>query len=371
MATARLDLDWSDAAGVADLRVADFACGIGALLSAAQRAVYRRHRRAGGDDTRLHSAMMERSLIGTDIMPAATHITASMLSSTHPGVTYDQSMIHPLPYGTDEWGTSIGSLDLLDSKHAESLFGTGGTRMAGRVAPAAPKDRRESIRVDDESCDLVIMNPPFTRPTGHEAAKVSVPMPAFAGFGKSGEEQRAMSTKLRNIDRVFGHGSAGLASNFMDLAHRKLKPGGVLALVLPFAFASGRAWRAAREALAAQYSDISVVSVAASGSTDRAFSADTGMAECLLVATRAATERVRAKSAVSYSNIASRPRSLLEAHVEAKRIATGTNRIHGGIADGGAAAVREAGVAQAALGLKTGKLRLPRETERQGHSRLR
>ena len=58
LAVERLDVDWSDRAAIERLRIADFACGTGALLSAAQRAVYRRSRRAGGDDKDLHRALM-------------------------------------------------------------------------------------------------------------------------------------------------------------------------------------------------------------------------------------------------------------------------------------------------------------------------
>ena len=72
LAVERLDVDWSDRAAIEQLRIADFACGTGALLSAAQRSVYRRYRRAGGDDGKLHRAAMERMLTGLDIMPAAT-----------------------------------------------------------------------------------------------------------------------------------------------------------------------------------------------------------------------------------------------------------------------------------------------------------
>ena len=70
----------------------------------------------------------------------------------------------------------------------------------------------------------------------------------------------------------------GLASNFLDLAHQKLRPGGVLALVLPLTFVSGGSWSAARELLARWYRDIAVIAIAATGSEDRAFSDDTGLA---------------------------------------------------------------------------------------------
>ena len=71
LAVERLPVDWTDADAIGSLQVGDFACGTGALLSAAQRAIYRRFRRAGGDDANLHRGMMEHSLVGLDIMPAA------------------------------------------------------------------------------------------------------------------------------------------------------------------------------------------------------------------------------------------------------------------------------------------------------------
>ena len=58
------------------------------------------------------------------------------------------------------------------------------------------------------------------------------------------------------------HGNAGIASDFIDLAHAKLKPGGVLALVLPASFVSGASWAKARRLLAAFYEDIEVWSIA-------------------------------------------------------------------------------------------------------------
>ena len=63
LAVSRLDVDWADAEAVKALRIADLACGTGALLSAAYRAIAARHRHSGGDDARLHRAMMEQALI--------------------------------------------------------------------------------------------------------------------------------------------------------------------------------------------------------------------------------------------------------------------------------------------------------------------
>ncbi len=353
LAVARLDVDWSDWTAIEELQIADFACGTGALLAAAQRAVYRRYRRAGGDDKELHPALMEYVLTGLDIMPAATHLTCSMLSSSHPPLAYGESQIHTMPYGNDGGGIHIGSLDLLESDYSYSLFATGeslgGTTLTSRSG--------HTVAIKDKSYDLVIMNPPFTRPTNHEARHADVPVPSFAGFNTSHDEQQAMRSKLKQAATLFSSGHAGLASNFMDLGHRKLKEGGVLALVLPFAFVRGKSWARAREALSAHYSDIHVTSIATTGSTARAFSADTDMAECLVVATR----RSEGNSRAAFSNLAARPSSLLEAAVTAKGARGQAEQ--GDILDGGAAGVQSASVIEAARGLVAGSLRLPRQTQ--------
>jgi len=287
LAIDRLNIDWSDGDAICGLRVADFACGTGALISAAQRAIYRRFRRGGGNDKRIHRKMVERSLIASDIMPAATHITASMLSSPHPGVVYRASMVHTLPYGKNEEGeVALGALSLITDQHVPSLFSTRDLQMVGGgVSEREETGKPTRLDVADGTCDVVIMNPPFTRPTNHAIAHV--PVPSFAGFGTSADEQHAMSIKLKRYRRtLFGSGHAGLASNFMDLAHIKLKRGGVMALVLPFSFTSGASWKRARVALHKHYDRIRVIGIASSGQYSRAFSADTGMAECLVVATK-------------------------------------------------------------------------------------
>ncbi len=320
LAIPELGVDWSDGAEVEALRIGDLACGTGALLLAAYQGVLSRHRRTGGDDALLHAGMMENGMIAADIMPAATHLTASNLSMAHPDVVFEDTRVYTMPYGMPSEGehhaASIGSLDLLDEAHDANalLFGTGQRQARGDRA-----DRKDAhVDVPHGSLDLAIMNPPFTRPTNHE--KADVPVPSFAGFGNTRDEQRAMSTRLRSIrartKARTGHGNAGLASNFLQLAHAKTRPGGAIALVLPAAFAQGASWRAAREMVEAEYENVVVVSLAATGQTDRAFSADTGMGEALLVGRK--REAPGVKGPALFANLLRRPRSPVEA-VEAAR----------------------------------------------------
>ena len=79
------------------------------------------------------------------------------------------------------------------------------------------------------------------------------------------------------------HGNAGIASAFVALGNRKLKPGGVLALVLPLTAAVGLSWQDFRRMLTGNYPNIDVLSIAASKG-EMSFSSDTGMGECLVIA---------------------------------------------------------------------------------------
>ena len=86
----------------------------------------------------------------------------------------------------------------------------------------------------DNSLDLIIMNPPFTRPTNHEGDHADVINPAVAAFGATEEDMDEMGKRLNALGKgTCYHASIGIASAFAALANKKLKPGGILALVLP------------------------------------------------------------------------------------------------------------------------------------------
>ena len=376
LAVSRLNTDWADGEAVSALRIADFACGTGALLNAAYGAVLARYRRRGQDDRAIHARMMESALVGADIMPAATHLTASVLSSAHPSLPFENTSIFTLPYGKQpKTGRPIalGALDLIAEEMTLPLFGTGHQRVRGGIRGSA-----ERVDIRHGGFDLVIMNPPFTRPTNHEST--DVPVPSFAGFATSKDEQKAMSRQLGKIRQpeMAGHGNAGLASNFLDIAHAKVRDNGVLALVLPASFLQGKAWENARSLLDKHYRDVAVVSIAAAGSTDRAFSADTGMAEVLIVATRNDEEGQRASAL--FVNLAHRPNTILEAAATAWEVARfpadrnigpillGTEEragcyIRSALSQTGNAGVREASVVEAAAALDHGQLQLPRRRQ--------
>ena len=62
---------WSDVDDVKSLRIADFACGTGTLISTAYQRIGQLHELAGGDAEALHPAMMATGLIGCDVSAEA------------------------------------------------------------------------------------------------------------------------------------------------------------------------------------------------------------------------------------------------------------------------------------------------------------
>jgi hypothetical protein len=272
---------WSKENDVTALRIADFACGTGTLLSAAYRRISQLHEASGGDAEMIHPAMMSTALIGCDVLPAAAHLTASMLASAHPTVKYKGSKIFNVGYGPREGGgVALGSLDLLDLQRLFEIVA-----VTAKAVEANGQSEQEVWKVINHwSIDLVVMNPPFTRDTGHEGEKIGVPNPMFAAFGSKEEEQREMSkTAQRLLQGTSARGNAGEASAFLVLADRKLKNGGTLAMVMPLSLMSGEAWEESRKLLRKSYDDLILVSIAGSKDNDLSFSADTGMGECLVI----------------------------------------------------------------------------------------
>ena len=378
LAISRLNIDWSKPEEITQLQIGDFACGTGALLNAAYNSVLARFRRTGGDDSKLHAPLIEKTLVGTDIMPAATHLTASILSSAHPSVPFENTKIITLPYGINKnaGGDTIdlGALDLIKEENVFSLFETSQDRVKGGASGDS-----DNVHISHKSFDLVIMNPPFTRPTNHEAGHRNVPNPAFAGFKTSLEVQGKMGNKLKKgrSKQMAGHGNAGLASNFIDVAHSKVKDGGILALVIPYAFVSGSSWGNARNMLELYYQDIMVVSIANSSVNESAFSADTAIAEVLLIAKRAIGQNATSPT-VTYVNLTHRPTSISEAGIATQIIAKLGNALDVGRLDYSKdisfgnfirsscgfknyAGILDVDVARTASALENGMLLLPRQ----------
>ena len=314
LAVAKLEgVDWSDIEALGKLRVGDFACGTGALLSAVYEQIAARHERVGGDLGKLHPVMMEQVLYGCDVMPSAVHITGATLAGAQPNVDYRQSRLYTMPYGRQpDNSVKIGSLELLQRSEVQTLFNTSDPALR---TGSLGEETASQVNVDipDGSFDLVIMNPPFTRAgsdwEGSERAEDSIKQ--FRGLSTDQDTQKAMAAREKDLSKdTCAHGYAGMASTFAALADRKLRPGGVLALVLPLSAAAGISWEKFRQLLEESYSDLTIVSIAANGK-EMSFSADTGMGECLVVARKLPEEANPPNSRVINISLKRSPQSLV------------------------------------------------------------
>ena len=384
---------WDDPDTVTAIRVADFACGTGMLLSSAYRRVASRVRRHGLDDADIHRRMIEECIIGLDVLPSAAHLTAMAVSAAHPDQIYTKSNIHLVPFRVEtttkgKQVAKIGSLELLDTdvKGTASLFGRQSDQQVAGTPDGAEGGDYLAV-IESGSCDLVIMNPPYGRATKHSRASATHAgrtvelIPPFAAFGASPKDQRTMADRLNKIverSRGAAHGNAGMGSYFFDLAHAKVKSGGVVALVLPLTSATGKDWSGLRGLLASHYDDIVFVGLAGATDYERQFSADTGIAETLVIATR----RHQARGAddepamVRWVSLDTRPPSEPEAVVTARSISEDRSEraftslrlgsteigrvVEAGIEDGGLLAVKSQTVAEAYAGIAVGELRLQR-----------
>ena len=392
LAVAKMEgVDWSDDQAIGNLRIGDFACGTGALLSAVYDQIAARHERTGGDSADLHRAMMEEVLYGCDVMPSAIHITGSTLSGAHPNVGFGQSRLYTMPYGRQEDGTvKIGSLELLQSSSAMTLFNTSDPAL--RTGSAGEETAAQVlVDVPEGGFDLVIMNPPFTSNTKHYDAGDGVLNAAFAAYNATEEDQADMASILNQRARgTTYHGHAGMASAFAELAHRKLRPGGVAAFVLPLTLINGSSWKKFRILFTTKYTDLTVVSIS-NDVKDMSFSSDTEMADCLVIGRKlkyGEVPNLRSK----FTSLQGRPTGFIQAMAFAK-LMLGTREVRqledgpyggtpircgdelvGGILDapvdsyeGGwrAGRIFDTSLAQTAYSLSDSELWLPRERRAQ------
>ena len=309
---------WEDGETLTSVQIGDFACGTGTLLSTAYQRMALLHELNGGDPRLLHGPMMRHGLVGLDVLNIAVHLTAAMLAGSQPDTPFDGECLLTMPFGEQENDqVAIGSLDLLAETVQQTLIDTAAAVSAGGRAPEQVRDLVS--RVGHGRFDLVIMNPPFVRSTGMEAERLGRGNSAFAAFETEEPTRNRMQASLRTLRgaQPLGTGNIGLAADFLDLALRKVRCDGTIALVLPLSAVSGKEWERARATLRADCQDIVVVTIAGARSYESSFSADTGMAECLLIARKGSGQGEKRATFVMLNQL---PRSAVEAELVANQI---------------------------------------------------
>ena len=312
---------WADADEVARIKIADFACGTGSLLCAVYSDVRMRLDHAGIDSGDLHRTMIEHSLVGSDVLPSATYITASQLSSAHPTVQYGNTNIVTLPFGkagANEY--ALGAIDLLETQRTMSTIATHGVSVGATALLKTETWATGGTEIEDASFHVIAMNPPFTRLTGGGGKDDDNSRPFFAAFGIDEATQKKMAAKTaKTLSGTAYHGNAGFGSAFVEIGHRKLKAGGRSGFILPLGALSGSAWGKSRDRWRKFYKDVITISIA-SYDRNSAFSADTKMAEAMVVATKVDTTMGKPDTRLTSVSLLRRPESPLEGAEIAREI---------------------------------------------------
>lgn len=292
-------IDFSDPESVGTLRIVDPACGSGTLLMAAAQEILKHGRRGGpalGDEREVVRSVLERTMYGFDVVPAAIHLAASTLCMAEARQLIKDMNLWRVRHDVDDGVPRLGSLDFLVSSPSK-----------GNAARLPLFDEEVSVRVtgtgeveDDvimpRECHLVIANPPFTRAGGPGDEKNTLWNPIFGSLLDAGDAEKMNSSLKKTLQGTPASLYAGLGSAFVVLADESLAVDGRIAFVLPATMLTGSRWSGIRQLLLSKYAiDWVIVShdirnrSAQKGLPGRrwvSFSESTRIAEVLIVATK-------------------------------------------------------------------------------------
>lgn len=234
----------------------------------------------GGIGSSIHRDAFQTGLIGIDISPIAIHLTAASLVQMGNTYPYGNTQMSWVKVGTDEGFT--GSLEYLDEREKPDMFGKFKSKY-GVAQGVINRDQDDvnKVVVGKSSVDWVLMNPPYTRSTGGKHG-------LFDLKHISSHERQLCQEKCGLINRMYTINSkpiankkAGLGSSFLVLSREKLKHYGKMGFVLPLTFATAESWTNSRAMIELEFSNIIALTT-----LNGNMSADTGIKEMLLVATR-------------------------------------------------------------------------------------
>jgi hypothetical protein len=359
------------------LKIADFACGSGTLLTASYYSIMRllmelKHYYNLNDICLNEEGRMliEKGIFGIDAMRYATQITAINLALMAPSIISNENIytiyLGYIPENNQAW---LGSLELLNEKDRVN-----GTPSKTREGLKGIADRTSIIGSDGVVqipgvFDMVIMNPPFTRFTGRVGMSngdntsvkgffgLIVDKNAWRMLQKSYDNiRRRVNNDLVMIARSLSHNlpkgirdiiqgeselkqylSIGLAGEgilFLYLAYKYVREDGVIAFILPRNVLAGVSWFLARTLLASKF-HVKYVVISSDPVKGYSFSEGSGLSEALIVAKR--VEMHSDGEETVFVNLLSKPSTVLEVaklveEINKKSLYDGINIVEAGSA---------------------------------------
>lgn len=274
--------DWGSHDLFQNLRIGDLACGTGTLLRAAYRRIKDFHEVHGGNSETLkkfHIDAMEGGMVGADVSPIAAHLTTSSLAAIGHGKPYRKTSIGWVDVGTTIKGKK-GQKDEKTTGSIEFIAKDGIPDLLDSLCGVTGGDATEAqtIIVRNSTLDYILMNPPYSQTHGKASA--------FDIAGLTEAQRKSCQLRWKNLlHNKDATKRGGMAASFLVVAREKIKPGGRIGFVLPLTAAFAEGWRITRKMVLRDFEN--VVAITRAGTLNaEALSADTGMAEMLLIATK-------------------------------------------------------------------------------------
>ena len=342
---------------IRSVKVGDFACGSGTLLTASYSALMRTatllkyyYNLEGLDLDDIGRNLVEEGIYGVDALRYASQITAINLALIAPGAISKENVftiyLGWIPEKKQVW---LGSLELLQN---EGRVGGLLAYIEGGLKGVAEKVSVEGVEGTfsiPEKFDLIVMNPPFTRATGRTEEfgesrglfgfimDKNVRKNLIDAYGRVRDKirndlrqiaqankglfpsliQEIIDERRRGLNQYLNIGQAGEGLLFLYLAYKYVKPGGVVAFVLPRNLLTGVSWFLARVLLASKF-HLKYVVVSSDSENGYNFSEGTSLSETLIVAKR--LDNHRDGEETIFVNLLSKPSTALEAMMLAEEI---------------------------------------------------
>jgi hypothetical protein len=362
-------------------KIGDFTCGSGTLLTASYNALMHiatalkfYHNLEDVDLDYIGKTLIEEGIYGIDALRYASQITATNLALIGPSIIEKENIytiyLGYIPKKNEAW---LGSLELLNnSGRVGGLLAFIEEGLRG-IAEKVTLEEVEGEFSIPTHFDMLIMNPPFTRPTYRGKKKVPEEKRAFFGFitdEKTREKlrskykkkvlreitnelrdiaQRSITCELKDLSRdikeiIIGSkneklrqylniGLAGEALPFLYLAYKYTGEGSVIAFVLPRAILAGVSWFLARVLLASKF-HLKYVIVSSDPTNGYNFSEGASLSETLLVAKK--IHEHEPSEETMFIILTKKPRSSLEGMLVANSIIEAKKKripqyLHGGV----------------------------------------